>query len=1285
MKQIFVLALILVLVFKVNAQLPTEVKILSPNIASLGTFGNIPVSLYTGTPDIQIPIHTVESGDIKLPLVLRYHNANVKPDQHPGWVGLGWDLNCEGVITRSVHYKPDESDVNNLHPFFPQGNPEIFTPDSLMSNRNTWGTLDGCSTDLYADDFYFNFLNYSGRFIWTNKGWKVQCDKNIKILTDDSPENFISKYEIQNSLNNYPPNFQSAVDNEAQSRMFYQFTLVTDDGTRYIFGNDKNAIEYSYSYGSPFNNVTAYAWHLTKIIDPKNNVIELKYERQNAICKLSVAAWSNSMIDCDFNIHLGQNGEIIFPENILNFKFGTINTHFHKGIVYLPVYLTDIVSKNEKLTFSSDFTNELRYSDRVLSYAIDNDSKTEYDPTIYHIRNEDYKWKQLDNIRITNNSGDFQQLIHLKYSSLNNQRLTLNSLDLDALNLKSSPYFFYYNNVEKLPQYGGDSTDHWGYCNNKTINNLELRSLNPSPNSPKETNNTLTSTKNINNLSYPIVATGLLCRITYPTGGYTTFDWEANQYSKVVSTNRSSTYPENGVTGGCRIKEIKSYDNINSVPFDKKYYYVSNYKGNGTTSLSSSGILNGKPLYHVLVDKKTNLNINNNDPKNLEDIEKYTTPWYEKILNVLCFGACLPSGTPVIPNILYYTESYDALSSYSYNANGSQIGYSKVVEQNADSSYSIFSFTNYEKDTNNVDHFDKLGFSAGWDKDQDVYFPASELTNERGKQTAIQQFNANNKLIHYSSFKYDDNPLRFNKYFQTITIGTYLTCNTLNGLFLGSANKVFTYKYNLLSETNTKYDLNGNNPTSSTITYKYNNDDYINSTSQSQSDGSTLTTTYKYPNDYSFQYVGVDCAKDFKIACYADFANWQNQIYNMPNQLGQYYKNDLLDRCVNESYYCLGLEPNPNGTNDPNGDFCRDAYHNLSSSTFNPINTEYNDCLHFTGILNEDGNDNYLVDLQQKNILTPVVEETTTLQKEGKNYLVKSKYYDFDENGSSIKPHIINEYKPVLPTLYDSNTMGTYIIDNYFDVRNFNSYHYSNQMNNDEFGNLIEVLKLNYSGILSYTSYLYGYNHTYPIAEATNARNNEIFSTSYEEDADFGNWVSKKITTDSHSGKNCMLLSPGSFNIAIDFAKSNLKSGKYKYSAWVKTSGTGLTLIIKDFTPNVSGASWIPSSIPNTNGQWQYFEVVADMATGTFPNSTTVRAEIWNNGSTNAYVDDVRFLPVNAKMTTYTYSPLVGMTSSTDTNGYTTYYDFDGLGRLIRTRDFNGNIIKQYDYHYLNQ
>ncbi|MFY0255940.1 hypothetical protein ACDQ55_18515 [Chitinophaga sp. 30R24] len=53
-----------------------------------------------------------------------------------------------------------------------------------------------------------------------------------------------------------------------------------------------------------------------------------------------------------------------------------------------------------------------------------------------------------------------------------------------------------------------------------------------------------------------------------------------------------------------------------------------------------------------------------------------------------------------------------------------------------------------------------------------------------------------------------------------------------------------------------------------------------------------------------------------------------------------------------------------------------------------------------------------------------------------------------------------------------------------------------------------------------------------------------------------------------------------------------------------------------------------------------------------------------------------------AHVWTYTYAPLIGMTSETDPAGHTTYYEYDGFGRLQYVKDKDGNIIKMYDYHY---
>ncbi|GAO27855.1 PKD domain-containing protein [Geofilum rubicundum] len=71
-------------------------------------------------------------------------------------------------------------------------------------------------------------------------------------------------------------------------------------------------------------------------------------------------------------------------------------------------------------------------------------------------------------------------------------------------------------------------------------------------------------------------------------------------------------------------------------------------------------------------------------------------------------------------------------------------------------------------------------------------------------------------------------------------------------------------------------------------------------------------------------------------------------------------------------------------------------------------------------------------------------------------------------------------------------------------------------------------------------------------------------------------------------------------------------------------------------------------------------------------------------GESSMYIDDVRVFPEGARMTTYTYDPLKGMTSQTDINNMTRYYDYDMFGRLIGERDFNKDIVNSTRYNYAN-
>jgi hypothetical protein len=54
-------------------------------------------------------------------------------------------------------------------------------------------------------------------------------------------------------------------------------------------------------------------------------------------------------------------------------------------------------------------------------------------------------------------------------------------------------------------------------------------------------------------------------------------------------------------------------------------------------------------------------------------------------------------------------------------------------------------------------------------------------------------------------------------------------------------------------------------------------------------------------------------------------------------------------------------------------------------------------------------------------------------------------------------------------------------------------------------------------------------------------------------------------------------------------------------------------------------------------------------------------------------------------MSTYTYNPLVGISSSADAKNEITYYEYDSFNRLRNIRDKDNNIRKSFCYNYAGQ
>jgi len=199
-------------------------------------------------------------------------------------------------------------------------------------------------------------------------------------------------------------------------------------------------------------------------------------------------------------------------------------------------------------------------------------------------------------------------------------------------------------------------------------------------------------------------------------------------------------------------------------------------------------------------------------------------------------------------------------------------------------------------------------------------------------------------------------------------------------------------------------------------------------------------------------------------------------------------------------------------------------------------------------------------------------------------------------------------------------------------------------------GNPVQVTP--HDGIAN--SYIWDYLNTEPIAKVSNATVSQVAYTSFEADGKGGWTFAGNPVADptSPTGNKCYSLGNGSIT------KSGLTSAKTVVSFWQKAGGTVV----------VTGGSGSFVAGKGING-WYYYEYTLTGATS---------VSISGTGT----IDELRLYPSNAQMATYTYTPLVGMTSACDADNKITYYFYDGFGRLKWIKDQDLNIIKTIQYHY---
>lgn len=531
----------------------------SANAASLGKYGDIPVSYHTGTPEISIPIYTVKQGSLSLPISLSYHSSGVRVSEVASWVGLGWSLNAGGMITRAVHGGPDDGSWtgatahSNLgfRGWYANGGIPVelkncenslggYQQSTSKGPNGTAATCSGCSCFSYYTDaalgyidtepdlYTFNFAGHSGKFFFDESG-------NPHLFPED--DLYIK------------PIFKSG------TTYFDGFDIYTPDGTKYKFGrtggteitkNDPIGV-----FGGPLDNLTSTTWYLIRVESPNGeDAIDLTY--------------------ADESYSYGNRGG------------QTILINYLGGIVGGSLMASGVLSVS--LVYGKRLSSISNSSGTINVGFLANTLRQDISGTT-GVSSANTQSKRLDQISIL--SGAFCKQFNLSYdyflssidcngnnpsTDFDKKRLKLNSIqEFDCLGGSVPPHSFSYN-MQPMPRRASLSRDLWDYYNGSVITNPDgsLMDSNTSLIPSSVTNPVIigaslgTANRSVNETA---MQCGILTQIKYPTGGSSSFAYEGHRKSN------------NDLVGGLRIKQIINEDAAGSIitknfTYDPGYLYT---------------------------------------------------------------------------------------------------------------------------------------------------------------------------------------------------------------------------------------------------------------------------------------------------------------------------------------------------------------------------------------------------------------------------------------------------------------------------------------------------------------------------------------------------------------------------------------------------------------------------------------------------------------------------------------------------------------------------------------
>jgi hypothetical protein len=1196
------------------AQLRKDIIAHSPEAEAMGKYAVLPLTMYTGTPDISVPIYEIKTPGLDLPFSLSYNYNGYKPNDVPGWAGMGWSVQGIGSIVRIVKGEVDESMATGTH-----------YDDYINISMLTWNqpflalaAIQG--VDTQPDIYIFNVGGYSGKFIMIKNKAYLFPHQHLQI-----------------------------------TRYGTGFKIIDDKGITYIFNNTETTFHKTIAGTVPVPTHIS-AWYVSQIISADNK----------------------DVVNFGYTTYTYKQPDTFSDTYTINNQISGTGGHSEAIIYNYGDHITALLPSSVTSKYGNIYFTQSATDRQDLSGSTGG--------------------KMLDAINVSNPGSNFGKTIFLNheyFGSGTNTRLKLKSLSIQQVYPVASTtsyHFDYYLETSSLPDISDKGIDFWGYYNGAS-NIMLFPSTTFSPSLYPYADRSANISRS---------QLGMLKQITYPTGGYSVLEYEQNQaghyyatyknsattldnvvnYSSTNQTDGVTTIRKNftiGVTQVVRLTTMMWHDGIDfpSIPILHLYdnlnneLYVSPLLTSGldiiffstqltpgdyhftvscpSTAQATEGKLDYLATVPDVVDntlsdgpglrvKKITSFDNSITPAKIASIRQYFYNEGSLITNRGITGSSILNNCSQSHVTNYQASIAGPLSDLAAN----QFYYMKVTEQTQDASRTgttNYSFAAQGESLVDVKPISKIDYKYS----ATGFLPVKSIT--------YQYQNIFKRVFNCYSVK------------KITNIGSPAPgCSPCFCPLLASPDNTQPADLNDIYQATDFYDLpSGYTQTTSTLETQYDNagqpalqhqtnyfydntdETYPTRTVTKNSQGQDITSSLKYPLDY--QIGGCQTLTTMDNAFTTDLNNAKNTLSNslaaLQTALAPY-----------QPYHGNTAANQSSFTAIANGYHIQTDYRNNVATAITNRDNAWNNYLTCTDAAiagTSIGWQKGLLTLRKNNVLNQPVENYISIHKEnGNDYLLGATRNEsgiFTSGSAQIALPVAVSQVESDETILNSSFLSS--PDNYYKAQLLFGYDSKLNLSSQKKNNDVNQ------------GYLWNYQNVFPVAQIVNADVSEVAYTSFEAD-DNGGWTfsgTKNPDASAPTGANSYTLN-GTNNITRTGLSSTTN---FIVSYWTKNA-VPFTITGTMAGYPIKGRSY---------GGWTYYE-----------HKISGQTQVIISGS--GLIDELRLYPDRAQMTTYTYEPLMGMTSQCDMNSKIIYYQYDGLARLKEVRDQDGNLVKTIEYHFQN-